>query len=60
MGPVLLLGGIVLLVLGGAGLLAGGGASHSRLRTTKPIVYVVQVAVGVLCGSAGLALVLGS
>lgn len=59
MGPVLLLGGVVMLVLGGAGLLASGGAAYSRLRTTRPIWHVLQVAVGVLLLSAGLALVLG-
>ena len=58
MGPVLLLGGVVLVLLGGAGLLATGGASHSRLRTTRPIVHLAQLAVGLLLGSAGVALLL--
>ncbi len=54
-GPVLLLSGIVLLIFGGAGLLSTGGATYSRLRTTKPIVFYLQLAVGVLLMSAGAA-----
>lgn len=57
MGPVLLLAGIFMVLLGGAGLLGSGGAGHSKLRTTKPIVHVLQVIVGVALGGAGLAIV---
>ncbi|CAN5278950.1 hypothetical protein BH23ACT9_BH23ACT9_03040 [soil metagenome] len=60
MGPILLLSGIVMLVLGGAGLAGSGGASHSRLKTTKPIVHVGQLAVGVLLASSGAAVVFGT
>ena len=56
-GPVLLLTGIVLLVFGGAGLFATGGAGFTRLRTTKPIVHMVQLAFGVLLAAAGLAII---
>jgi hypothetical protein len=52
-GPVLLLGGVVLILFGGAGLLSTGSAGHSRLRTTRPAVFVAQLAVGVLMASAG-------
>lgn len=58
-GPVLLMLGIVMLLLGGAGLLSTGGASHSPLRTTRPVVFVVQLLVGVLLTTAGLALLFG-
>lgn len=60
MGPVLLFAGIVSLVLGGAGLAASGGAAHSRLRTTKPIVHVLQLGVGVLLVVSGTTALLGS
>ena len=60
MGPVLLLAGIVSLVLGGAGLAASGGAAHSRLRTTKPIVHVIQLAVGLLLVVSGTTVLLAT
>jgi hypothetical protein len=56
-GPVLLLSGIVLVMLGGAGLLSTGGASHSRLRSTKPVYFLVQLGIGVLLLSVGATLV---
>ncbi|MGI9018863.1 MAG: hypothetical protein ACR2HR_17460 [Euzebya sp.] len=58
-GPVLLLGGIVLLIFGGAGLVSAQGASYSRLRTAKPIVFLLMLGVGVLLVVSGLTLILG-
>jgi hypothetical protein len=60
MGPVLLLAGIVSLLLGGAGLLAGRGAAHSRLRTARPIVHLVQIAVGVVLTTSGATVLLAA
>lgn len=58
LGPVLLLGGIVGILLGAAGLLSTGGASHSRMRTTRPVVHLAQLAVGILLVSSGAAMLL--
>ncbi len=56
-GPVMLLSGIVLMMFGGAGLLGTGGATHSRLRTTKPAVYVGEIVLGVVLLAIGAALI---
>lgn len=56
MGATVLMAGVVLVVLGGAGLLGTGGASHSRMRSARPVVFVVQLVLGVLLLSSGIAL----
>lgn len=57
-GPVLLMGGVVLMIFGGAGAVSAKSASFSRQRTAKPIVFVIVLALGVLLMVSGLTLIL--
>lgn len=51
--------GVVMLVFGAAGLFGSGGASYSRLKTSKPVVFYAQLIVGLLLLTAGAALLTG-
>lgn len=55
-GATVLMAGIAMLVLGGAGLAGTGGASFSRMRTARPIVFVGQLIGGVVLIGVGIAL----